>query len=168
MRLWSALAVLLAATPALAGLVNPRTSTELFWPEGVVPYEIRADHAHPEYIAAAIEEFRKKTAAVRFVPRTHEPDYLVFANAPDDGAQCSWQGSTYKWGRSPGKQVMALSSTCVISNYATSCAICWVSGTSSSAPIRTSTSSSTTRTSWMAMRGISSRRRRPKRSGRMI
>src|SRR5262245_9216453 len=87
----------LLSVRADAGFTNDRSQTSLLWANGRVPYVLDPQHAHPDYVYAAMNEFHTKTA-VRFVVRTTEPDYLYITNAPQDAYQCGWQGSTYGWG----------------------------------------------------------------------
>jgi PKD repeat protein len=106
----------LVSVRADAGFTNDRSQANLLWPNGRVPYVLDPQHAHPDYVYAAMNEFHGKTS-VRFVVRTTEPDYLYITNAPQDSFQCGWQGSTYGWGRLSGKQIVSLSPSCIASNY---------------------------------------------------
>jgi PKD repeat protein len=108
--------LMLVSVRADAGFTNDRSQTSLLWANGRVPYLLDPQHAHADYVYAAISEFHTKTS-VRFVVRTTEPDYLYITNAPQDAYQCGWQGSTYGWGRLSGKQIVALSPSCATSNY---------------------------------------------------
>lgn len=77
-----------------------RTTT---WPGCVVPYAIDPRLPNPERVTSAIAHWQSKTA-VRFVKRTSQADYVVFAN---DGKGC------YSWiGRKGGAQTVSLADNC--------------------------------------------------------
>ncbi|MFO0580294.1 MAG: M12 family metallopeptidase [Polyangia bacterium] len=77
-----------------------RTTT---WPGCVIPYAIDPRLPNPERVTSAIAHWQSKTA-VRFVKRTSQADYVVFAN---DGKGC------YSWiGRKGGAQTVSLADSC--------------------------------------------------------
>jgi len=54
------------------------------WKNGVIPYVANPTHPFWNQIVEAMEEFHRETN-MRFVIRTHEPDYVVFTNDQASG-----------------------------------------------------------------------------------
>ncbi|MEE8436630.1 MAG: M12 family metallopeptidase, partial [bacterium] len=113
--IFTAMLMLMDASPSLGGVGIPLSSPHLFWTENKVPYVITTAH-NPAIIFSAIKEFQSKTN-IRFVPRSDEKDFLELAGAPENEHPCSWGGSTSRWGKRPGRQILSLGPGCKLGNY---------------------------------------------------
>lgn len=89
---------------------NAIIETEKRWPNGVVPYVISGSYDDSErgYIAMAMKNFHESTC-IRFVPRSHEKDYIHILKG--DGCSSSV-------GRVGGAQAVSLGPGCIYTGIA--------------------------------------------------
>ncbi|KRZ77139.1 Zinc metalloproteinase nas-8 [Trichinella papuae] len=84
---------------------NARIGSQYKWRDGVVPYVLSRDYSASEraIIARAMQAYHEKTC-IKFVARTHEPDYLYIKK--EDGCFSDV-------GRTGGRQTVSLDDGCI-------------------------------------------------------